>query len=263
MRPDPTTAASAGVPINEAARLLGVPMPTLRSWELRYGLPAGRRRPGTHRRYSPEDLHGLRLMRDEIARGKQASVAAASVRSLLGLAGPAADLVAAIMTASDRGDPDAVRRQLSRAKAALGLAGCLDDVLMPALKQVGLWWQAGRCDVEQERLTTEAARAWLESMAAFAPPPTRAHPIVLAAGVVVVSHLNTGRQRAVTALRAVEQMKVPVFYAGNAFITERSRRAVPGVYLGTRLEQARDLIDVTLTLDTDRSRGDFPGRPLS
>ena len=28
-----------GVPIKDVAQMLGVPMPTLRSWELRYGIP--------------------------------------------------------------------------------------------------------------------------------------------------------------------------------------------------------------------------------
>src|SRR3978361_123406 len=82
--------AFPGVPIAEAARQLGVPMPTLRSWELRYNLPESVRGAGKHRRYSPAELHGLRLMRDEIARGTRASLAAESVRELLGLDGPAA-----------------------------------------------------------------------------------------------------------------------------------------------------------------------------
>jgi methanogenic corrinoid protein MtbC1 len=263
-------------------------MPTLRSWERRYHLPATSREPGKHRRYSPSELHGLRLMRDEIARGQRASLAAATVRELMALSGPPAAFIAAILDAADRSDPAAVREQLSIAQESLGLAVCLDDVLLPAMQQIGLWWQTGRCDIDQEHLATEAARAWLEGVSAYAPQPTRQSTIVLACGptdlhtiglealalllryqgwecrvlgarttvlalatavqatdasaVVIVSHINTGRHRAIQSLRAANDAQVAVFYAGNAFTSPRSRRHLPGTYLGTRLQSACTLI---------------------
>ncbi|MDQ2837186.1 MAG: MerR family transcriptional regulator [Actinomycetota bacterium] len=283
------------VPIAEVSRLLGIPMPTLRSWELRYDMPKRIREVGTHRRYTPAELHGLRLMRDEIARGKQANVAAESVRVLLGRTGPSAEFLTQLLDASGRSDPIAVREQLDRAQAALGLAACLDDVLLPAMQQVGLWWQTGRCNVEQEQLTTEVARGWLETLTSYAPSPIHPCPIVLAcgptdlhtigleglgillryqgwpcrllgartavpalaaaiqassaAGVVVVSHLKTGRQRAIQSLLAAQTLGVRVFYAGNAFNSPRSRRGVPGGYLGTNLGVACGLINTALIAD--------------
>lgn len=281
-----------GIPIAEVSRRLGVPMPTLRSWELRYDIPGSARGAGTHRRYSPADLHSLRLMRDEVARGTRASIAAASVRALFARTGAAPDFIDAILAAAEHSDPVAVRHHLSRAQAAIGLGACLDDVLLPAMRQVGSWWETGRCNVEQEHLTTEAARAWLEALIAYAPDPASPTPIVLACGpgdlhtigleamavllryqrwacrllgartsvaalstavratgaraVIVVSHLNSGRQRAVQSLHAMDETGVTVFYAGNAFSSPRSRRNIPGSYLGTRLEAARDLVDTTL-----------------
>jgi methylmalonyl-CoA mutase cobalamin-binding subunit/transposase-like protein len=281
-----------GLPIAEVSRQLGVPMPTLRSWELRYGLPQTGRSAGKHRRYSPSELHAVRLMRDEIARGKRASLAAETVRELLGITGPAAGYVADIMEASERADPLAVSGHLDDARRTMGLGPCLDDVLLPAMQQVGLWWQTGRCTVEEEHLTTEAARAWLESLSSFAPPPVRAAPIVLACGptdlhtigleavcvllryegwscrllgartsvpalaaavratgagaVVIVSHLSSGRARAVESMRAAERDGVRVFYAGNAFTSPRSRRNLPGQFLGTRLQEACEVIETGL-----------------
>jgi methanogenic corrinoid protein MtbC1 len=282
-----------GVPIAEAARQLGIPMPTLRSWELRYNMPDSVRGAGKHRRYSATELHGLRLMRDEIARGKRASLAAESVRELLKRADAASEFVGDVLAASERSDPIAVREQLTRAHDALGLASCLDDVLLPAMRQVGLWWQTGRCDVEQEHLATEASRAWLETLSAYAPAPARPTPIVLACGptdlhtiglealatllryqqwtvrllgartsvpaletaiqatgagaAVIVSHLNSGRARAIQSLHAANVLGVSVFYAGNAFTTARSRRNLPGTYLGARLQGACALIESTLS----------------
>jgi methylmalonyl-CoA mutase cobalamin-binding subunit/transposase-like protein len=281
-----------GLPIADVSRQLGVPMPTLRSWELRYDMPSIVRRAGKHRRYTQAELHALRLMRDQIARGTRASLAAKTVRELLVFAGPAAGYIANVLAAAERSDPIGVRAELSRAQAALGLAASLDDVLLPAMQQIGFWWQTGRCDVEQEHLTTEAARSWLEKLAAFAPPPARPVPVVLACGptdlhtiglealgvllryrhrscrnlgartstpaliaaidatgadaVVVVSHINTGRQRAIQSLREASRRDVRVFYAGNAFTSPRSRRNLPGTYLGTRLQQACQTIETQL-----------------
>ena len=143
--------------------MLGVPMPTLRSWELRYGIPAlSRRPPGQHRRYLPEEVNALRLMRDEIARGQQAGVAAQSVRRLLGGQGPAQELIHRILGAAERLDAASIRALLDEAAATLGLAACIDDVLLPAMRQIGVWWAVGHCDVVQERMATEAVRAWLD-----------------------------------------------------------------------------------------------------
>ncbi|MCW2522640.1 MAG: regulatory protein MerR, partial [Frankiales bacterium] len=218
---------------------------------------------GRHRSYTPAELHSLRLMRDEIARGKRASLAAASVRALLARHGPAAGFIAEILAASERSDPVALQQQLSQAQAVLGLGCCLDDVLLPAMAQIGVWWQSGRCGVAQEHLATEAARSWLDARLAHAPPPDRRPPVVLACGptdlhtigleslgvllryrgsgcrllgartavpalatavrataadaVVIVSHLGSGRARAIQSLRAAVELDVHVFYAGNAF----------------------------------------------
>jgi methanogenic corrinoid protein MtbC1 len=273
--------------------VLGVPMPTLRSWERRYNMPATRpRAPGTHRRYTAAELHSLRLMRDEIARGKAARAAAEAVRQLLDASGPAAGFVSDILNAAASSDPVAVRTVLAQAHERLGLACCLDDVLLPAMQQIGLWWASGRCDVDQEHLTTEAARAWLESLVPYAPAPNRTNPIVLACGptdmhtiglealtillryhghacrllgartpvdavvtavhasaadaVVIVSHLGSGRHRAIESLHAAKRTGARVFYAGNAFGNPRSRRNAPGTYLGTRLEAACQLIGAEL-----------------
>lgn len=279
---------SDAVPIAQASKLLHVPMPTLRSWELRYGIPESDRVSGKHRRYRPAEMHALRLMRDEIARGTRASLAARSVRALLGVDGPAGELIHKVLAASERSDTNGIRDELSRAADVLGIGAAIDEVLLPALRQVGQWWETGRCDVSQEHLTTEAARSWIDKRMAFAPQPKMPHPVILACGpgdlhtiglealallmrergwpcrvlgartstdslvtsalaaaaggVVVVAHLPTGRRRALASISAVHDMGIPVFYAGNAFSTPRSRAQMPGVYLGNRLQDAAALM---------------------
>ena len=280
-------------------------MPTMRSWELRYGIPALSRGPGRHRRYGPADLHALRLMRDEIARGQSASAAAHAVRDVLGMHGPALDFVVEILGAAEKLDTAAVRSELDRAAQALGLGPCVDDVLLPAMRQVGAWWAVGHCDVLHERMATEAVRAWLDRRSAFAPSPTYSQPILLAcgpsdmhtiglesmalllresgwacrvlgaraatvtvataaratgaAGVIVVSHLATGRRRAIDSIRAIDRMAIPVFFAGNAFVTPRSRNSVPGTYLGLRIQDACALVVKSLTADDGPAPPDEQG----
>lgn len=58
----------AGYGIGAVSRLLGVPAPTLRTWNLRYGLGPSRRSAGGHRRYDAADLHRLREMKRQIGR---------------------------------------------------------------------------------------------------------------------------------------------------------------------------------------------------
>ena len=55
----------------------------MRSWERRYDVPMTSRTTGGHRRYTKLAIDELRLMRDEIARGKRAGDAAVSARLLL------------------------------------------------------------------------------------------------------------------------------------------------------------------------------------
>jgi hypothetical protein len=71
---------------------------------------------------------------------------------------------------------------LEQSRASLGLGPCIDAVLLPAMRQVGAWWQDETIGIETERLTTEAARGWLETLALQAPPPDDRPPMVLACG---------------------------------------------------------------------------------
>ena len=87
-----------------------------------------------------------------------------------------------------------------------------------------------------------------------------------AGAVVIVSHLNSGRARAVQSLLAADRAGVTVFYAGNAFTSPRSRRNLPGSYLGTRLQEASEIIETGLAetpMRAKRSQGPCPGRRLS
>jgi hypothetical protein len=93
-----------------------------------------------------------------------------------------ADFVSALLAGSSRKSPRRVSDQLDEAMLTLGLGGCVDDVLMPAMREIGTRWQHGLLDIETERLTTETVRAWLEKIALRAPEPDPIATLVLACG---------------------------------------------------------------------------------
>lgn len=179
---DPHTSVHQGdgLTIQQVSELLGVPAPTLRSWERRYGLPTTLRTVGGHRRYSSVALQQVQLMRDEIARGQRASDAARSVRTMLDQR--ELGWIQQFLAASEQMSPAAVREALDQANDVLGLEATIDYVLMPAMRQIGTWWATGRCDVGREHLTTEIVRGWLARLTSLAPAPTSGRPILLACG---------------------------------------------------------------------------------
>ena len=59
------------------------------------------------------------------------------------------------------------------------------------------------------------------------------------------------RRSAIEALRSVPLGK-PLFFAGNAFLSAPARRGVPGIYLGTNLAQAADIVIGTISSPADR-----------
>jgi hypothetical protein len=220
-------------------------------------------------------LAGRPFTQDESQSGERESVSSQPV---------AAPFIDGLLVASIGDDPDGVRAQLDRAVLTLGLGDCLDEVLLPALREIGLRWQRGTITIEHERLTSETMRGWLDTQALGAPKPGPIASILLACGpsdrhsialealgvllryqrqpcrmlgprtsiqtlsvamaanqpggVVLVSHLRPSRLGATLALRSVAGLGSPLFYAGEAFATDRLRRHVPGTYLGTHLQSA-------------------------
>jgi methanogenic corrinoid protein MtbC1 len=280
--------------IQQASSVLTVPVSTLRSWERRYDVPTISRTSGGHRRYTTRAIDELRLMRDEIARGKRAGDAAVSVRLLLHPAEQARPFVETFLAAVRSMGAERVRASLDAAATELGLGPAVDEVMMPAMRRIGRWWETGQCGIGHEHLATEAVRMWLGKIVAFAPDPRDVAPVVLACGprdshtvglealgalladagrpcrllgartpatalvdiahqadpgaFVVVSHLSLGRRPAIEAVRAVAELGVLTFYAGNAFIAAPTRRRLPGRYLGESVFDAARVIETALVM---------------
>ena len=167
--------------IQQASEMLNVPAPTIRSWERRYGVPVVDRSHGGHRRYRPDQLKMLRRIRDDIAGGRTARAAADRVKE--GQSSPYDPRIEAFLTAVHQLDSATLRQLLDSLTQTLGLARVLDEVLFPAMREVGLWWEEGRCDVAHEHLATEASRAWLSRTTRIQPVAgADPRPILLTCG---------------------------------------------------------------------------------
>ena len=205
----------------------------------------------------------------------------------------AAQLIRRVLKASQDLDPIELQAQLDLATSVFGLARCVDDIVLPATRQLRRLLATGQRGAGQNLMATEAVRTWLNHRGSFAPSPQAIGPIVLACGprdrnmvdleslalllrfrrwpcrvlgarispfaltiaaqaadatgVVVSSTEVRGRPYAVASLEAVDELDIPVFFAGDAFEPEDSRRQLPGRYLGTSSEGACTLLINTLT----------------
>ncbi|MCE0763730.1 B12-binding domain-containing protein [Pseudonocardia kujensis] len=168
--------------IQQVSALLAVPISTLRTWEYRYAVPGIVRTRGGHRRYPARAIDELRIIRDEIARGRRAGDAATTARLLVESAEPGRELVNRFLDAAHAMDQGGIRSCLDDAARQLGLGATVDLVLVPAMRRIGHWWEIGTCDVGHEHLATEAARTWLARLVAFAPEPRPGGGVLLACG---------------------------------------------------------------------------------
>ncbi len=175
-RPDAPTTISA------VSELLGVPIPTIRSWERRYGFPSPHRTRGRHRRYSLREIELLRALRDEITRGHPAREAVRRVAGREAGGAPRRAYVDQVLGAAIRLDPTTLRQTLDEAAQALAVETAIQEVALPAMREIGNRWRVGDCDVAQEHLATDGVRSWLARLSAMAPPPFRGRTLVLACG---------------------------------------------------------------------------------
>jgi DNA-binding transcriptional MerR regulator len=149
---------------SQAARLVGVAVTTLRTWDRRYGLGPAEHRAGMHRRYADEDVRRLREMRRLTAQGVPPAQAAAWILSrtapasrrdgggravAVGSAGPA---VRGLTRAAMRLDAPELRRLISNAVAEDGVAVAWTRLIAPALVHIGRKHATTQALVEVEHL---------------------------------------------------------------------------------------------------------------
>ena len=165
-------ADSASLSIGALSRATGIPIGTLRSWELRYGFPEPLRRESGHRRYGHDQVDRLGLVKRALELGHRPSavVAAtpASLERLLAVSSvePAAAALEAhperLMVATLALDGASLDAALRHAIDDLGLRRFVHECVVPFLGAVGEAWLAGRLGVMHEHFASDRLKALLE-----------------------------------------------------------------------------------------------------
>lgn len=149
--------------IHVVAELTGVPEPTLRAWERRYGVPAPSRTESGYRLYSTREVNQVRAMRRLCDEGMAAAEAARIVASeaegqLIVEPGPDVDphaaAVNALVAAVVRFDDLAFDFQVRRAMFLGSSTAVVDRVVVPTLQRIGDMWHEGELSVSQEHFAS-------------------------------------------------------------------------------------------------------------
>lgn len=154
--------------IKEFAVMVGVQEVTLRAWERRYGLLAPQRSSGGFRLYSRADERRIRSMQAHMARGIAAAQAAALAvsESAFAIAAPGepAELVAALVAATEAYDATRIELLLDAAFAHGRPAG-IGDVVIPVLVEIGLRWERAELTIAHEHFASHLVERRLLALA--------------------------------------------------------------------------------------------------
>lgn len=181
--PAPEAASAAVLSIGALARASGIPVPTLRTWERRYGFPVPQRKPSGHRLYPASAVEHLRKVARLLERGHRAGeVLAASPRELdamLALAAPPdADAGPADAPAHAHGAPtldemlaalatfdrDALMTAFRAGWSRLGPTGFLREIAAPLLTAMGERWQHGSLEIRHEHFGSACLGTFLREV---------------------------------------------------------------------------------------------------
>lgn len=167
---DKAPGGQAPLTVAAVARRLGVAPSTLRTWDRRYGLGPTAHEPGAHRRYSPQDVARLGIMRRLTRKGvpaaESARIAQATPASELTLrpdrlearvavvARPR-DTVRALVRSAQALDAESVSGQVAESLERRGAVATWDSLCVPSLRALGDRWAHSGAGVDVEHLASE------------------------------------------------------------------------------------------------------------
>ena len=245
----PVATTEEQLTVAAVARRLGVAPATLRTWDRRYGLGPSAHESGEHRRYCPEDLARLTLMRRLITSGVSPCDAAEQAKNHKGkinLETIVADyvvreeLVAALHKAAKALDKKFIEAALRKDLAQYGVQQSWSEVIVPLLFLVGNEWEASGTGVEVEHLLTEVLKGILREHVEDIKKPVNAHPVLLAS---VGEEMHSLALHALAA--ALAERKIETYFLGartphEALCAMISRSAPPAVFLWAQLSKNAD-----------------------
>ena len=233
------------------ARRIGVAPATLRTWARRYGLGPSGHEAGEHRKYLPQDLAKLIMMRRLIVAGVSPAEAAEQALSHKGSLNleqivkgvhDRSDVVDAIVSAAQSLDHNFVEALLRQEISQFGVIDSWHEVMVPVLIIVGdIWAQTGE-GIEVEHLLSESITNVLRDFSREIKSPINPRPVLLAS---VGEELHTLPLHALTAALAELNIECQVMGARTplaALSSVVTRSAPPAVFLWAQLAKNGDPI---------------------
>ena len=231
------------------ARRLGVAPATLRTWDRRYGLGPSIHEAGEHRRYCPNDLAKLTLMRRLITTGVAPSEAAEmakehkgsiTIEKLVDNFEVREDLVESIHRAAKSLDQIFIESALRKDIAKHGVIASWTEVIVPLLFLVGDEWEADGSGIEVEHMLTEIIKRILRETVGEVKKPVNANPVLLAA---VGEEVHCLALHALAA--ALAEKRIEIFFLGarpplEAISGMVKRSAPPAIFLWAQLSRNSD-----------------------
>ena len=231
------------------ARRIGVAPATLRTWARRYGLGPSGHEAGEHRKYLPQDLAKLIMMRRLIVAGVSPAEAAEQALSHKGSLNleqivkgvhDRSDVVDAIVSAAQSLDHNFVEALLRQEISQFGVIDSWHEVMVPVLIIVGdIWAQTGE-GIEVEHLLSESITNVLRDFSREIKSPINPRPVLLAS---VGEELHTLPLHALTAALAELNIECQVMGARTplaALSSVVTRSAPPAVFLWAQLAKNGD-----------------------
>ena len=180
----------AKLTVAAVARRIGVAPATLRTWDRRYGLGPSEHIEGEHRRYCPNDLAKLTLMRRLIVSGVAPSDAAQQARDFKGEVKLSKivkeievreDVVDALYKGLESFDRAYVEATLEHEISTYGIESAWADVIVPTLFMIGEEWELNQQGIEIEHLFSEILKKILHQRVTELKRPINVRPVLLAA----------------------------------------------------------------------------------
>jgi methanogenic corrinoid protein MtbC1 len=168
--------------LDQLSRMTGLSPLLIRAWERRYSFPIPVRTAGGHRRYTATQAEVLRRAAALTRSGFRAAEAIARARADppgKHFADPPS--VADLGNLMTRGSPVAAIDRLRGAWLTMGLDATIEELVMPALREIGAGWASGRLTVDQEHIATGVVMSWLGLVRAELPAPRARSPRFLIA----------------------------------------------------------------------------------
>jgi len=231
------------------ARRIGVAPATLRTWDRRYGLGPSEHVEGQHRRYCPQDLARLTMMRRLIIVGVSPSDAAEQAKSFKGVVKISKlvkefevreDVVDALYKGLQSLDRTFVETSLAHEIDTYGIEGAWTDVIVPTLFLIGDEWENNQKGIEVEHLFSEILKNAFYSRTVALAKPLNPRPVLLAAVGEEVHSLPIYALAAALCERNIESYVLGARTPIEAISTMVTRCAPPAIFLWAQLPQNAD-----------------------